>query len=253
MGAYKRIDFNEKDKQILYLLYKHRYMDFTALNIINPVNITLYQRLEKLIKFGYVKKIAAENIKVSIYTITKQAQHWLAQNIQQEFDKPILNKIKTSSMYNFNHHLFIAKIGALLTSKNIDYEIDLTCKKAYPELKIIPDIIIKKDDGLTGFEIELEYKGADKYAKKLSQLQTSKEIKKLIYLTNGKPDILRNKVINIDRYKNGESIDERFIVDETKNKLMFIKLADFETDIDNYLSGKRTEKVQADNIEKDKK
>ena len=236
MGAYKRIDFNEKDKQILYLLYKHRYVDFAALSVINPVNITLYQRLEKLIKFGYVKKIAAANIKVSIYAITKQAQHWLAQNIQQEFDKPVLSKIKTSSMYNFNHHLLIAKIGALLASKNIDYEIDLTCKKAYPELKIIPDIVIKKDDGLIGFEIELEYKTAEKYAKKLSQLQTTEEIKKLIYLTNGKPDILRNKITNIDQYKNGESIDERLINNKTKNKIMYIKLGEFIQDIDNYLS-----------------
>ena len=45
MGAYKRVDFNARDKQILYLLYKHRYADFTGLNILNPVNITLYQRL----------------------------------------------------------------------------------------------------------------------------------------------------------------------------------------------------------------
>ncbi len=138
------ISFIAEDKeQILYLLYKHRYVDFAALNILNPVNITLYKRLEKFIKSGYIKKIASGNIKVLIYAITKNGQNWLAQNIEQEFNKPVLSKVKTSSLYNFNHHLLIAKIGALLTSKNIDYEIDLTVKRAYPELKIIPDIVIK--------------------------------------------------------------------------------------------------------------
>ena len=236
MGAHKRIDFNDRDKQILHLLYKHRYVDFTALNILNPVNITLHKRLEKLIKFGYIKKIEAKNIKVPIYAITKNGQSWLAQNVRQEFNKCVLSKVKTSSIYNFNHHLFIAKIGALLTNKNIDYEIDLTAKKAYPELKIIPDIVIKKDDGLIGFEIELEYKTAGKYAKKLSQLQTSKELKKLIYLTNGKPDKLQGKIINISEYKNGQSIDERIILDETKEKIGYRNINEFIQDIDNYLS-----------------
>ena len=236
MGAHKRIDFNDKDKQILHLLYKHRYVDFTALNILNPVNITLYQRLEKLIKYGYIKKIRSGNIKVPIYATTKNGQSWLAQNGKQEFNKSVLFKVKTSSIYNFNHHLFIAKIGALLTSKNIDYEIDLTAKKAYPELKIIPDIIIKKDNGLIGFEIELEYKTAEKYAKKLSQLQTSKEIKKLIYLTNGNPDKLQGKIINISEYKNGQSIDERIILNETKEKTGYRNINEFIQNIDNYLS-----------------
>jgi hypothetical protein len=67
-------------------------------------------------------------------------------------------------------------------------------------------------------------------------LQTSKDIKKLIYLTNGKPDILRNKITNIDQYKKGESIDERLINNKTKNKIMYIKLGEFIQDIDNYLS-----------------
>ena len=236
MGAYKRVDFNEKDKQILYLLYKHRYVDFAALNILNPVNITLYKRLEKLIKFGYVKKIEPGNIKASIYGITKNGQNWLAQNVQQEFNKSVVNKVKTSSIYNFNHHLLIAKIGTLLTSKKVDYEIDLTAKKAYPELKIIPDIIIKKDNGLIGFEIELEYKTAEKYAKKLSQLQTSEDIKKLIYLTNGNPDKLQGKIINISEYKNGQSIDERIILNETKEKIGYRNINEFIQDIDKYLS-----------------
>ena len=236
MGAYKRVDFNERDKQILYLLYKHRYADFTGLNILNPVNITLYQRLEKLIKFGYVKKIAAGNIKMPVYTITKQGQHWLAQNIPQEFDKPVLSKIKTSSMYNFNHHLEIAKIGAMLTIRNIGYEIDLTVKKAYPELKIIPDIVIQKDGGFYGFEIELEYKKVLQYAKKLSQLQTSKDIKKLIYLTAGNTETLQNKIMGIDKYENGQSIDERIIFNKTKQKISYVKLDEFTQDIDKYLS-----------------
>jgi hypothetical protein len=236
MGAYKRVDFSNKDKQTLYLLYKHRYADFTALNIINPVNRTLYERLKKLIKFGYAKKIDSINIKIPVYAITMQGKHWLAQNIPQEFNKPILSKIKTSSIYNFNHHLLIAKIGALLTSRNIDYEIDLTCKKAYPELKIIPDVVIKKDDGLIGFEIELEYKNASKYAKKLSQLQTNKDIKKLIYLTSGNPETLKKKILSIDDYKDGKSIDERLIIDDTKNKIVFVKLNEFMQGIDKYLS-----------------
>ena len=236
MGAHKRIDFNDRDKQILHLLYKHRYVDFAALNILNPVNITLYKRLEKLIKFGYVKKIEPGNIKASIYAITKNGQSWLAQNVQQEFNKSVVNKVKTSSIYNFNHHLLIAKIGTLLTSKKVDYEIDLTAKKAYPELKIIPDIIIKKDNGLIGFEIELEYKTAEKYAKKLSQLQTSEDIKKLIYLTNGNPDKLQGKIINISEYKNGQSIDERIILNETKEKIGYRNINEFIHDIDKYLS-----------------
>ncbi|MHB1646233.1 MAG: hypothetical protein ACYCSW_06945 [bacterium] len=236
MGAYKRIDFNERDKRILYLLYKHKYADFTALNILNPVSITLYQRLEKLIKFGYIKKIDSVNIKIPIYAITMQGKHWLAQNIQQEFNKPILSKIKTSSIYNFNHHLLIAKTGALLTSRNIDYEIDLTCKKQYPELKIIPDIVIKKKDGLIGFEIELEYKNASKYAKKLSQLQTSADIKKLIYLTSGNPETLKKKILSIDDYKAGKSIDERIILNDTKDKIGYVKLNEFIQDIDKYIA-----------------
>ena len=236
MGAHKRIDFTDKDKQILYLLYKHRYVDFTALNILNPVKITLYQRLEKLVKFGYIKKIGCENIKAGVYAITKNGQNWLAQNVQQEFNKSVINKVKTSSIYNFNHHLLIAKIGTLLTSKKVDYEIDLTAKKAYPELKIIPDIIIKKDNDLIGFEIELEYKKAEKYAKKLSQLQTSKELKKLIYLTNGNPDKLQEKIKNISEYKTGQSIDERIILNETKEKIGYRNINEFIQDIDNYLS-----------------
>ena len=132
--------------------------------------------------------------------------------------------------------MLIAKIGTLLTSKKVDYEIDLTAKKAYPELKIIPDIIIKKDNGLIGFEIELEYKTAEKYAKKLSQLQTSKEIKKLIYLTNGNPDKLQEKIINISEYKNGQSIDERIILNETKEKIGYRNINEFIQDIDKYLS-----------------
>ena len=236
MGAHKRVDFSERDKQLLYLLYKHRYCDFTALTILNPVIRTLYGRLEKLIKSGYIKKIVSGNIKVPIYTITKNGQNWLAQNIEQEFNKSVLSKVKTSSIYNFNHHLLIAKIGALLTSRNIDYEIDLTCKKAYPKLKIIPDIIIERYGGLIGFEIELEYKTAEKYAKKLSQLQTNEEIKKLIYLTQGKPDKLQNKISIIDRYKNGASIDERLITYETKNKIMFVELNNFIQNIDDFIS-----------------
>ena len=236
MGAHKRVDFSERDKQLLYLLYKHRYADFTALTMLNQVNITLYKRLEKLIKFGYIKKITSENIKSSIYTITKNGQNWLAQNIEEEFNKPVLGKVKASSLYNFNHHLLIAKIGALLACRNINYEIDLTCKKAYSELKIIPDIIIERYGGLTGFEIELEYKTAEKYAKKLSQLQTSKDIKKLIYLTSGKPDKLQSKISTIDKYKNGESIDERLITYETKNKIMFVELNNFIQNIDDFIS-----------------
>ena len=235
MGAHKRVDFSERDKQLLYLLYKHRYCDFTALNILNPVNITLYKRLKKLIESGYIKKITSGNIKSAIYTITKNGQNWLAQNIEQEFNKPILSKLKTSSLYNFNHHLLIARIGALLANRNIDYEIDLTCKKAYPKLKIIPDIIIERY-GLIGFEIELEYKTAEKYAKKLSQLQNSTDIKKLIYLTQGKPDKLQNKISVIDQYKNGASIDERLITYETKNKIMFVEINNFIQNIDDFIS-----------------
>ncbi len=235
MGAYKRVDFTDRDKQLLYLLYKHRYADFTALNILNPVIRTLYERLEKLIKSGYIKKIDSANIRIPIYTITMQGKQWLGQNIQQEFNKPVLSKIKTSSLYNFNHHILIVKIGALLTSRNIDYEIDLTCKKAYPELKIIPDIVIKKEDGLIGFEIELEYKNISKYAKKLSQLQTSKDIKKLIYLTSGNPETLKKKILSIDNYKAGESIDERLITNDTKDKIGYVKLNEFIQDIDKHI------------------
>ncbi|MCL4321991.1 MAG: hypothetical protein M1478_04560 [Deltaproteobacteria bacterium] len=236
MGAYKRVDFSDRDKQILVYLYKHRYADFTALNIINPVSITLYKRLEKFIKFGYVKKIDSINIKIPVYAITGRGKHWLAQNMPVEFKKPVLSKIKTSSIYNFNHHLLIAKTGALLTSRNIDYEIDLTCKAQYPELKIIPDVVIKKDDGLIGFEIELEYKNVSKYAKKLSQLQTSRDIKKLIYLTSGNPETLKKKIMQIDRYEAGGTLEERLIRNQTKEKIEYIKFNEFIQDIDKYLS-----------------
>ena len=236
MGAHKRVDFSERDKKLLYLLYKHRYCDFTALTMLNIKYDTLYRRLKKLIKSGYVKKLNSENIKIEIYSLTQKGENWLTQNIEQEFNKPVLSKLKMSSLYNFNHHILIARIGALLANRNIDYEIDLTCKKAYPKLKIIPDIIIERYGGLIGFEIELEYKTAEKYAKKLSQLQTSEEIKKLIYLTQGKPDKLQNKISIIDQYKNGASIDERLITYETKNKIMFMELNNFIQNIDDFIS-----------------
>lgn len=226
MGAHKRVDFSERDKQLLYLLYKHRYCDFTALNGLF-VESNLYKKLKKLSEFGYIRKFDLSRLTRPLYSLTMLGRNWLMRNMDKEFDKSIIKEIKMSSIYNLNHHLKIAEIGALLTIRNIDYEIDLTCKKAYPELKFIPDIVIEKEDGLIALEIELENKSVKKNRIKLSKIQMAKEIKKVIFLSPRKDGLENNfnRAAEIILHDNG--LGENIIINSTMDKLRFVDIKDF--------------------------
>jgi hypothetical protein len=120
----------------------------------------------------------------------------------------------------------------MLNNRNIDYEIDLNIKKINPNWLLIPDLILIKDK--IAFEIELEYKSMIRYGKKLAALQNTKEINKLMYLVSGNANKFKEKLIKIDEYKAGKTLDERIILDETINKLEFFNLDDFMADINNF-------------------
>ena len=58
----ERVDLNEKDINFLKFLYKHRYCNLKAVDILysNKAD-TLYRRLKKLGEFDYIKVLKIKN------------------------------------------------------------------------------------------------------------------------------------------------------------------------------------------------
>ena len=238
MGAHKGVVLSERDYRLFNFLHKCRYADIKpAMNIFQTDITTVRHRLRKLEDYKYIGRIKLNFIKSSLYFLGTKAKIIIAETLNEDIPKRPLKSLTDKSIVNLKHHLKICDLASILSAKGYDYEIDLTVKKAYPGFKIIPDIVLKKDNELIGLEIEFEYKTPTKYAKKLSQFQNSKEFKKLIYLVKTNPETLRNKINKIDIYKDGETIDERLIMDKTKEKIEYLKLTDFELNINEYLNG----------------
>lgn len=238
MGAHKGVVLSERDYRLFNFLHKCKYAGVKPLmNIFQTDITTVRHRLKKLEEYKYIGRIKLNFIESSLYFLEIKAKIIIAEMLDEDIPKRPLKSLTNKSIVNLKHHLKICDLASVLSVKGYDYEIDLTVKKAYPGFKIIPDIVVKKDNELIGLEIEFEYKTPPKYAKKLSQFQNSEELKKLIYLVKTNPETLRNKINKIDRYKNGKTIDERLIMKDTKERIEYIKLTDFEPNIDGYLNG----------------
>jgi hypothetical protein len=231
----QRVDITEKDIIFFKFLYKHRYVNLRTVNILyaNKPD-TLYRKLKKLTEYCYIKTLRQKNME-PVFALDKEGYNTLIKiNPDKEHKKINITEQRIALNSNANHHLIIAEIGAMLTNRNIDYEIDLNIKKMFPEWALIPDIILINNK--IGFEVELENKSMIRYAKKLSQLQMTESIKKLIYLSRG--NSLTYKIDKIEEYKAGKTLDERIILDETKNKIEFININEFILDIDRFLGHK---------------
>ncbi|RZD16688.1 MAG: hypothetical protein EVJ46_00150 [Candidatus Acididesulfobacter guangdongensis] len=231
MGKQRRVDLSKKDIILFKFLYKHRYANLKAINILYMVKIkTLYARLKKISNFGYIKVLKVKNME-NIYTLDIKGYQVLKESFENDIKYFNININRVALNNNANHHLIIAEIGAILNNRNIDYEIDLNIKKTKPDWLLVPDLILIKNK--IAFEIELEYKSMIKYEKKLAALQNTKEINKLIYIVRGNANKFKEKLIKIDEYKGGKTLDERIILDETIKKLEVLNLDDFIADIDN--------------------
>jgi hypothetical protein len=228
----QRVDINGKDIIFFKFLYKHKYINIKAINILyGNKEHTIYVRLKKLAGFRYIKILKVKNME-NIYTLDFKGYQVLKESFEKEFKNLGINISRIALNNNANHHLMIAELGALLLNKNIEYEIDLNIKKLNPDWLLIPDLILIKDK--IAFEIELEYKSMIRYGKKLAALQNTKEINKLMYLVSGNANKFKEKLIKIDEYKAGKTLDERIILDETINKLEFFNLDDFIAGMDNF-------------------
>ena len=228
----ERVDINEKDINFFKFLYKHRYCNLRAIDILYYYNKTdtLYRRLKKLAEFDYIKVLKIKN-RENLYSLGVEGYKMLAKiDPEKEYRKKNITEQRLP--FNVNHSLIIAEIGAMMNIRKYDYEIDLNMKKIYPKWKLIPDILLFNK---IGFEIEIENKSMIIYAKKLSALQNTKEIEKLIYLSPT-PQSLKFKIESNDEYKDGDNLDERIILDETKQKINYIDLKYFMENIDEYLN-----------------
>ena len=223
----ERVDLNEKDINFFKFLYKHRYCNLKAVDILySKKTHTLYIRLKKLAEFNYIKVLKIKN-REALYLLGVEGYKILAK-IDSEKEYRKRNITEQRLPFNVNHSLIIAEIGAMMNIRKYDYEIDLNIKKIYPEWKLIPDILLF---GKIGFEVEIENKSMIRYAKKLSELQNTKEIEQLIYLSPT-PQSLKFKIESNDEYAAGNNLDERIILDETKQKINYIDLKYFMENID---------------------
>jgi hypothetical protein len=228
----KRVEINEKDIILFKFLYKHKYVNTKAIHILyTKKEHTIYVRLKKLADYDYIKILKIKNME-NIYTLGFKGYQILKESFEKEFKNLRININRIALNNNANHHLIIAEIGALFLNNNIDYDIDLNIKKINPDWLLVPDLILIKDK--IAFEIELEYKSMIKYGKKLAGLQNTKGINKLIYLVRGNANKFKEKLIKIDEYKAGKTLDERIILAETIKKLEVLNLDDFVADINNF-------------------
>ena len=227
----ERVDLNEKDINFFKFLYKHRYCNLKAIDILYSNKLhTLYIRLKKLAEFDYIKVLKTKN-RENLYLLGAEGYKTLTK-IEPEKEYRKKNITEQRLPFNVNHSLIIAEIGAMMNIRKFDYEIDLNIKAIFPEWKLIPDILIFSKIGL---EVEIENKSMIRYAKKLSELQNTKEIEQLIYLT-ATPQSLKFKIESNDEYKAGDNLDERIILDETKQKINYIDLKYFMENMDEHLN-----------------
>ena len=236
-----RVDLNEKDINFLKFLYKHRYCNLKSINVLYSNKLhTLYIRLKKLAEFDYIKVLKIKN-RENLYLLSAEGYKILTK-IEPEKEYRKRNITEQRLPFNVNHSLMIAEIGAMMSIRKLDYEIDLNIKAIFPEWKLIPDILIF---GKIGFEVEIENKSMTRYARKLSELQNTREIEQLIYLSPA-PQSLKFKIESNDEYKGGANLDERIILNETKQRINYIELSNFIGNMDehlnkfNLLSAKRT-------------
>ena len=226
-----RVDLNEKDINFLKFLYKHRYCNLKSINILySSKTDTLYRRLKKLAEFDYISILKTKNIE-NLYSLGSRGYKTLTK-IDPEKEYRKRNITERRLPFNVNHSLIIAEIGAMMNIRKFNYEVDLNLKAIFPEWKLIPDILIFSK---IGFEVEIENKSMIKYAKKLSELQNTKEIEQLIYLSPA-PQSLKFKIESNDEYKGGANLDERIILNETKQKINYIEIKDFIDNMDEHLN-----------------
>ena len=227
----ERVDIKRKDINFFKFLYKHRYCNLRAIDILYSNKLhTLYIRLKKLAEFDYIKVLKIKN-RENLYLLGAEGYKILTK-IEPEKEYRKRNITEQRLPFNVNHSLTIAEIGAMMNIRKLDYEIDLNIKAIFPEWKLIPDILLFDKIGI---EIEIENKSMIRYAKKLSELQNTKEIKQLIYLSPT-PQSLKFKIESNDEYKGGNNIDERIILDETKQKINYIEIKDFIGNMDEHLN-----------------
>lgn len=227
----ERVDINEKDINFFKFLYKHRYCNLRAIDILYSNKLhTLYIRLKKLTEFNYIKVLKIKN-RENLYLLGAEGYKILTKiDMGKEYRKRNITEQRLP--FNVNHSLIITEIGAMMNIRKLDYEIDLNIKAIFPEWKLIPDILIF---GKIGFEVEIENKSMIRYARKLSELQNTREIEQLIYLSPT-PQSLKYKIESNDEYKGGDNIDQRIILNETKQKINYIEIKDFIDNMDEHLN-----------------
>ena len=227
----ERVDINEKDIDFFKFLYKHRYCNLRAIDILYSSKAdTLYRRLKKLAEFDYIKSLKTKN-RENLHLLGAEGYKILTK-IEPEKEYRKRNITEQRLPFNVNHSLIIAEIGAMMSIRQYDYEIDLNIKGIFPEWKLIPDILLFDKIGI---EIEIENKSMIRYAKKLSELQNTKEIERLIYLSPT-PQSLKYKIEGNDEYKGGDNIDQRIILNETKQKINYIEIKNFINNMDEHLN-----------------
>ncbi|MHB1697760.1 MAG: hypothetical protein ACYCSQ_06645 [bacterium] len=229
----ERVDLTEKDINFFKFLYKHRYCNLKSIDILyaNKPD-TLYRKLKKLAEFDYIRVLKTKN-RENLYLLSLEGYQTLIRlDPEKEYKKRNITEQRLP--FNVNHNLIIAEIGAMFSIRKLDYEIDLNIKLIFPEWKLIPDILLF---GKIGFEVEIENKSMVRYAKKLSELQNTKEIERLIYLSPT-PQTLKLKIESNDEYAGGDNLDERIILNETKQKIDYIDLKYFMENIDINISAR---------------
>lgn len=229
----ERVDLNEKDINFFKFLYKHRHANLKTIGVLYADKLnTLYRRLKKLTEFNYIKNIKVKNME-TLFALSFEGYKTLSKiEPEKEHRKINITEKKIPLKSNANHSLIIAEIGALLNIRGINYEIDLNLKAIYPEWKLIPDILIEK----IGFEVELENKNMVKYRKKLSELQKTKEIAKLIYISASSTESLRRKITGAGAIIQKTDADTDIIINSTMEKIDYIGIKDFMSNIDEYLN-----------------
>ncbi|MHB8231523.1 MAG: hypothetical protein ACYDDB_01300 [bacterium] len=227
-----RVILTDKDINFFKFLYKHRYCNLKAINILylNKPH-TLYIRLKKLAEFDYIRVLKTKN-RENLYLLSVEGYKTLIKtDPEKEYKKRNITEQRLP--FNVNHSLIIAEIGAMLSIRKLDYEIDLNIKLIFPEWKLIPDILLF---GKIGFEVELENKNVLKYRKKLSELQKTKEIANLIYISVSSTESLRKKITAAGDVIQDSGADTDIIINSTMEKIGYIDLKYFMENIDKYLN-----------------
>lgn len=155
------IVLTDKDKIILEFLYKFRVATYDELAVLlNAQKTTVYNRLNKLTKYNFIKANKIIFAK-QIYYLSEQGHHVLASN----------GKVVDPLKMNLLHEVFLSKVGVVLLRDNEDLELndiyterDLLDKEEdffKVSNKVFPDLYIPK------YKVIIEYERTKKRKKRI--------------------------------------------------------------------------------------